>query len=117
MKVIGDKATNLYWKQIEQDQKEAEYQGRDDMDIIEVSLSDRVNTMPVGSGTTVNAWVLTAEGYHRAHLSVKLESSEDPDIPLRDASLSHVTFFCALFRRYGFDFSWGTLSVTVTFWG
>lgn len=68
--------------------------------------------MSVDNRTTVNARIFNINYYHQADSFLYIEKSEDPDIPLRDASLLHRTAPCASSPMYGFLFSRGELSVT-----
>lgn len=60
----------------------------------------------------VNVYVCNVSAYPQADSFVRIDQIEDQDIPLHDASLSHVISLRASFRMYGCDYSRGTLFVT-----
>lgn len=60
---------------------------------------------------TFNDRLVNVSDHHHADLFLGIEQIEDPDIPLRDASLSHLTFPRAAFRMFHFQRSQGTISV------
>lgn len=59
----------------------------------------------------MNARVLDVSDYDRAEFFVIFENNEDLNVPLRTASLLHVTSLRASFRMYDLDHSGGTLPV------
>lgn len=54
-------------------------------------MTDTADAMFVENGTAVNDRVFNIADYHQTSLFLRIEQIEDPSIPLRDVSLSHVT--------------------------
>lgn len=69
--------------------------------------------MYVEKGLSFNVLVFNESDYYQANLFLKLYYKEDPDIPLRDVSLSHVTSLLALFCMYGLDYSRPSVPVPI----
>lgn len=68
----------------EQEGKEAEPQNGDEMEIVEVLVTDTVDSMSVRNATTVNICVLNNSDYHTTVLFVRIERIENPETSLRD---------------------------------
>lgn len=68
--------------------------------------------MSVDNDTEVNVHCFKLSKYQQADLFVRVEQIEDPDIPLRDVNLLHVTSLHTSFHMYSFDYSRGAPSVT-----
>lgn len=68
-------------------------------------MTDRAEVMLVGNDTAVNVKVSNVGDYRDAAFFVRTHQIEDPETPLRDASLTHLLFLPALFRMQGLDFS------------
>lgn len=73
------------------------------MEIVEVVVTDRADSISAENGTAVNVRVFNVSNSHQVDLFVKMKQVEDRNILLCDASLLQVTFFRALFCLYGFD--------------
>lgn len=83
------------------------------MEVEEVPVTDRVDEMSLENGTAFNVRVLKVSDLHQADLFVRLEQVKSPDIPQGDVSLSPLNSLQTSFRLYGFDYSSGTISVTL----
>lgn len=59
----------------------------------------------IKNGTAVNIRVFNINDCHHMDLFVRIKQIEDPDVPLRDVSLSHMTSMRALLCIYSFDYS------------
>lgn len=75
------------------------------MEIIEVSVMPRMDAMFVEKVTAVNVRAFNVADFHQTDLFVTIGSEKEPDILIRDVSRRHVTFLCASFRMYGFNYS------------
>lgn len=75
----------------EQGEKEEEGQDGEEMGMVEVPLTDTVDTMSVENGTSVNFRFFNISDYHQTVLFVRIEKIKDPHITLPDISLSLVT--------------------------
>lgn len=53
-------------------------------------MNNRVDAMSVENATTVNVRVFKMSDYRQSHFVARIEQIEDPDISLRDISLSRV---------------------------
>lgn len=84
----------------------------DDMKIVEASVIEKADTTSAESGTTFKACIFNVDDCPQTDLFVRIKKIEKPNIPLRHASLSQVTFLHSSIRMYGFDYSRGVLSVT-----
>lgn len=85
----------------------------DEKEIVEVSVTDRVDEMSVKNYTAVNIHVSNVTDYHQGDLSARIEQIEDLEIPLYVVSLSILTSLRASFCVLGFDYSGFTLPITI----
>lgn len=83
------------------------------MYIVAVSVTEWAAVMSTENGTADSVSVFNVCAYEEEDLFVRNGQIENPDFLLRDASLSSVTLLLALFFMYVFDYSSGTLSVTL----
>lgn len=91
MKAIGNESNESPSKSIPEDvRKEAEGQGGDYMQILEIPVTDWTDAMPVGNGTAVSGCVFNLSGKHRNDLIVRIEQIENLEVLPRDASMSYV---------------------------
>lgn len=72
-------------------------------------MTGRAEAMSNESGTTVGIYLLNINEYHRVGLFVKFDQIKNPEIPLRNVSLSHVATLHGLLRMYAFDYTRGAL--------
>lgn len=75
-------------------------------------MLNRADAMSGENCIAVARCVLNVSEYHQTNLFVRIEQMEDPDIPLREDRLSHVTSLRPSFGMYGFDYFRGILLVT-----
>lgn len=113
LKAIGEKRDESSSKNTShQERKRAECQDGDDFEIVKVPVTDRADATSIENSIAVRFRVFNMSDYHQKDLFVRVEQTENPDIPLRDVKLSHVPLLCASFRMYLFYYSRETLSVT-----
>lgn len=61
------------------------------MEIVDIPVTEKENLMSIVNGTAFNVCLLKISDYHQTDSLVRTVQIEDPYIPLRNASLSHVT--------------------------
>lgn len=71
-------------------QKETEGHGEGDIEIVEVSVTVRMDTMPFVNVTAVKVCIFNLIDYHQADWFVKIEKTEYPANSLRVVSLSYM---------------------------
>lgn len=84
----------------------------DEEEMVESTVTDKVDAISVENGTTFNVCNFNVNDYRQKYFFVKIEQIEDPNVMLRDGCLHHVTSLSASLPMYGFDHSRGTLYVT-----
>lgn len=82
------------------------------MEKTEITVIDKVDVMSVEHGSAASFCDHDFNDYHHADSFVEIWQIEDPEILLRNVSLSYVTSLYAAFHIYGFEYFHGTLSVT-----
>lgn len=82
------------------------------MEILKVPVTDRAEAMSFVNGIAVNALTFNVSEDHQADFILRNEQIKYLDIPLHEFGVSHVTSLRASFRKYGFGYSRGILSVT-----
>lgn len=103
MKAIGKERNESSSKnKSEEDGKEVEGESGDDIDTIEFAINNRNDATSVEKGTAINVFPLNKSDYLQTDFFVKVEQMDDPDVPLRNDSSSHVTSLRASFYMYGF---------------
>lgn len=73
------------------DQKETNGHGGDDMENVEVAVTDRMYVMPVENETAVSTCVTNACDYRQSDLFVRIKRIKNSEITQRDSCLSQVT--------------------------
>lgn len=86
-------------------------QGRDDMDIIVIPLTNRADMMSVENEGDFHACVFNVNDHHKVNLFAIIKQIKNRDILLHDSTSSHVTSLHASSRVYDFKYFHGTLSV------
>lgn len=113
MKATDNQSTEFSLKHTsQQDWNETKGQRGDDMEIMEVLVTDTANAMSIENSTTVNVRILNVGDYHQESLFVRIKQIEDPGIPLRQVGLSHVSSLRTSLRLYSFNYCCSTPSVT-----
>lgn len=113
MKVDGNKSSEYSSKNTaKKDQKKAEGQDWDEIEVIDVPLTDRANAMSVENGTAGNVCALNVSEHSQVNLFVRLQHIKGAGIPLRNSSLWHMTRFRTSIHMYHHYYSCGTLPVT-----
>lgn len=74
------------------------------MEIVQVPLTSRADAVTVKHSTAVKFCIFNVNDYHQAELFARIDHIDDPDIPLRDASLSPVPSLRDSFGIYGFEY-------------
>lgn len=105
MKVTSNKRNHLSSKLTSwQNRKKVEGQGGEDLNILDVHVTEKVAAMSVESGTAANVRVSNLSDCNQLDLFLRIEHIKNRNITLRDATLLHVTTSRASF--------WRTVSIT-----
>lgn len=92
MKAFGKTQPVLSKITFQQSRNEAEGQSADEMEILQVPVTDTVEAMFVENGTAGIFRVFNLGDYHQVHSFVRKEEIQNLETPLRHDDLSHVTF-------------------------
>lgn len=93
--------------------EEAKGQDGEDMEIVDLSLTNRADVMSAENGTAVNNCIFNVYVFYHADSFMRIEPSEGQEIPLRSAIFWCVTSLPALFCIHRFNDFRGTLSLTI----
>lgn len=75
-----------------------------DVKIVTAMVTDKSDVVTVKNGTADNVLVCNVNYYQVLYLFARIEQLAHPDVPHRDAKLSHVCTLNAPFRVHSFNF-------------
>lgn len=68
-------------------QESSQKRVKDNLTIVEISMTDKSAVLSIKNGATVNVHVVNTNGYLQADFSLRIQIIEDPDILQRDVKL------------------------------